>query len=582
MLRIRAALLIRFCGYASVLVAAAIGELSAQTLTGLVSSAESSEPVSGAVISALTPNGSLLGSTVTNERGSFRLKTTEPAAMLRVMRIGYRPRVVQVPVGGEVVDINVTLVRLATLLDVIEVRASAKCVPRKDRDTALALFEQIRFGLVATVVARSAVPAQVTLLRFQRFMIGNTARIRSQDVSVDSVAATSEVFRAARSAHDFVSRGFAKDSAGELLFYAPDIETLVNDEFRRGYCVQLAASDRSRPGQVGLAFSAATRDSTRVDIVGEVWVDTSARAIRTIEYRYDGLKKTLSPFRPGGRLEFRTMPNGTTMLDRWSMRLVALRVDTIPRALLRPLLRTSYEVHETGAEIATVRWSNGTSWRSALGRLRLDVTVSKGERVDPSVFRLANSSYTPSREPAGLIEFSDLLPGPYRVMVTDSTLASIDVVLDAHIPFEAVRDSVHTARLFLPSALDYARETCPAERQDRTLTRYDPYHDVNEAVRRQPDRSVALFLYVVSETGQPLANVKVSEAIVPQDREPEWHVKSMSGTTDRDGRYYSCWNYFLNERIQLWLKVDGQSPQLAVVRPTQRVHAIKFVLARDR
>ena len=49
----------------------------------------------------------------------------------------------------------------------------------------------------------------------------------------------------------------------------------------------------------------------------------ASRALTSIEFAYRGLDAVL--------------------IDRWSLRLVALRVDSVPRFLLRPLVRTPGE-----------------------------------------------------------------------------------------------------------------------------------------------------------------------------------------------------------------------------------------------
>ena len=135
------------------------------------------------------------------------------------------------------VEFSLALVR--TMLEVFEVRDHSNCTPRRDRAAALALFEQVRPGLLATIVAREAQPARLTLLRFHRYMVESSARIRSQDVVVDSVSSQARAFQAVRSAADLATEGFVKDSAGDLIFYAPDAESMRDDAFRRIPCAHV-------------------------------------------------------------------------------------------------------------------------------------------------------------------------------------------------------------------------------------------------------------------------------------------------------------------------------------------------------
>ena len=56
--------------------------------------------------------------------------------------------------------------------------------------------------------------------------------------------------------------------------------------FAGAYCFELAAPVRSRPNQVGLRFVPADHRKGRVDIDGTLWIDTVARELRDVEFRY--------------------------------------------------------------------------------------------------------------------------------------------------------------------------------------------------------------------------------------------------------------------------------------------------------
>lgn len=557
--------------------------LVAQSVNGTVTVAGTSQTVPGAVITATTPTGEIVARTLANQRGQYTLVVPDRATQLRVLRIGFRPRLVPLAaMRGRSTTQDVSLAMLETMLDVFEVRDNTSCAPRRDRAAALALFEQVRHGLLATIVARDAVPATLTVLRFQRYMVERSARIRSQDVTVDSIASQTRPFVAVRSAGEFVEKGFVRDSAGDLLFFAPDAESLLDESFRLGYCFRLATPERTRRGQVGLAFTVARPNPGTVNIEGAIWVDTTARSLTAIEYHYTGLDARRQAFAPGGRVEFREMPNGAVLVDRWSLRLVALQIDSIRRAGLRPLLRTLYEMHETGGELAHARWADGTTWRGALGAVRLEARTGGGAPAAGTRVKLENTPYEGRLDEAGRVEFVDLLPGPYKVLVLDTLLSRIDVTLDARIPFVAARDSVHVAPFVVPTPLDYARSLCAAEPVGGAIRRYEPEHRTNESIPRLANRAVAFFVYVTAADGAPVSNLEITEAIALNDRVPKWHATATGGKTDDGGRYFSCWNYHLGETVQLWVRAEGLEPQLVLLPLTQRVHAIRLTVAGRR
>ena len=76
------------------------------------------------------------------------------------------------------------------------------------------------------------------------------------------------------------------------------------------YCFHIADSDPARPNQIGLGFVSGTRRSNRIDIEGTLWVDTVARALHDIDFRYVGLSRRVEAVGSGGRISFREMPNG--------------------------------------------------------------------------------------------------------------------------------------------------------------------------------------------------------------------------------------------------------------------------------
>jgi hypothetical protein len=550
---------------------------------GTVIAAGTQQPVAGSVVTAQTAAGATLRRTITNDRGQFAFDVPDSATQLRVLHIGFAPRLVPLPHPREgVLQLNVSMSRLQTLLDPIEVRDNSNCSPRKDRAAALALYEHVRQGLLATIVAREAAPAQLTILRFQRFFDAAGERIVNQEVQRDSIASSSRPFQPVRSAREFVEQGFARNTEDGQLFFAPDADVLLDEAFRRGYCLRINSDDASRRGQVGLAFAAAKHIAGHVDIDGAIWVDTVARALRSIEYRYVGLDAKREALKPGGRIEFREMPNGSVLIDRWSLRLVGAPTTAVQRVGAGRVERTVYDVQETGGELAGAQWADGSRWHAALGTLRVVARTSANTPASHARIVLEHTSFAGATDTTGTVVFSDLLPGPYRPLVVDSMLSTIDISLDPKVPFVAQRDSVYVAPFVVPTALDYANTQCQPAPSASTFVRYNPDHGTRESVLRQRDRGVALFVYATTPDGTPASQLRITEALAANDREPAWHDTATGGMTDNGGRYRSCWNYHVGETVQIWVRPAGQPPQLTLVPLTQRVHATRIIVPLPR
>jgi hypothetical protein len=345
----------------------------------------------------------------------------------------------------------------------VSVTAATKCPRRRDRTLALALLEQARAGLLATVVARSQVPARMKRVMAWRTMDGNTTRITHQRVRIDSVDATLGSYAAAFSAPEFVRNGFIADSNGTQIYYGPDAETLLDDEFSSGYCFHVVGPDRRRPNQVGLGFRPADRRGGRVDLDGALWIDTVARALVDIEYRYVGMDARLDEYDAGGRMFFREMPNGAVVIDRWSIRMVGGESEStmpVPQPVaspsrLPPVLRRA----EVWGEVALAAWPD-TMWRSTLGALRLQLTDPAGRPVSGLTVGLDDTDYRAISDSAGVAVIPDLVPGPYEVVMGDSTLIPLGVTLSTSLRFTSVRQQTYSAVLRVPTARDYVADRC--------------------------------------------------------------------------------------------------------------------------
>jgi hypothetical protein len=431
---------------------------SAAQLRGTVRDSTSGLAVPGAVIVALDAASEQIGRSITSDRGEFTLRVTRTPRRVQVLRIGFRPRTVEVTNAEERLD--VTMVAIATLLQPISVFDQPNCPRRNDSPAAFALWEQAKAALLASVVAREVNPADVVRLHFDRRIDRAADTTDWMEVRIDSTATTTP-FTASRPAAAFVDRGFVDDTAGLKLFHAPDAEVLLDVAFPRGYCFEIAASDATRPSQVGLGFRAARRRNGRVDITGTVWVDTASRALTDIVYRYAGLDERFERANAGGLVSFRTMPNGTVLIDRWHIRLLAARKGTRGWPAGTSGLADAFEIHEKGGEVASARWPDGSTWNASLGRVSgqawYHARPAAGARL-----RLFETSYETMVDSTGHFEFTRLLPGPYSIGVNDSILAPLGITLRTGALFTAARDSATRLSLTVPTAKDFVIAACEA------------------------------------------------------------------------------------------------------------------------
>jgi hypothetical protein len=520
----------------------------AQRVTGTVSDSLNRFPVAGAVVMLLDSSRVTVARGLTDDRGAYRMALPAAARILRVVRIGYEPR--EVPVAGERAgdaSLDLGMLEIPNMLRSVRVFAPSHCSRRKDRAAALSLWEQARAGLLATVVARESNPATLFRLGFERVMDGNSNRVVSMRVRADSTDTVATSFFAAHSAQDLVRYGFSSNGTASRTYFGPDADVLLSEYFAESYCFELRDGGHEHPSEVGLRFVPAARRRGRIDIDGTLWVDTAARALKDIEYTYLGVDYRTRKFHAGGRVSFRTMPNGVVLVDRWSIRLVS----AAPDSLVGPLgLRDWFYADETGGELARATWRDGFTWHAPLGALRLHAIRSDGTPATGTVMALAATGYYATADSNGVIVIRDLVPGPYAVRIIDPHLAPLGIGLPTPLRFVAARDSVTLATVIVPTVESFVAGRCEAAHEPRHV----------------PPGAFFVLGRVVTPDGRPVRDARVSfttnlGSLLTAD--PPWAWLKDDAITGPDGVFQACHDWSLHDQILIRVHRAG-APDLDV------------------
>ncbi len=448
--------------------------LRAQRVSGTVRDSASQLPLPGAVVLLLDPSGKAAARSTTDQLGHFKLfppaRRTPARLRVRVLRMGFRPH--ELALGDPVAAIEISLVSFPIVLDELHVSVPPSCPKRPDRAGALAVLQQVRTALYATVLARSQNAATMTRLLYARHFDGESDRVASQTVRTRATSGTDERFTPARSAAAFNRLGFVEDTTGSHTYLGPDAGNLIDEQFAESYCFQFMSPDAARPLQVGLHFEPAERADddadNRIDMRGTLWVDTVSRTLKDLTFRYVGLDRETSALVPQGRLSFRELPNGVVIVDQWSLRLLGQRGDAsgVNRVRSGDVLATGASrprAQEIGGEIARAGWPDGYSWRAPLGSVRLHVVDREGHPAASSRVVLLDTDVQGTTDASGMVELNDLLPGPYVASVRDPRLAALNLPLASATRFTVARDSLIEARILVESAESVLGRRCGQE-----------------------------------------------------------------------------------------------------------------------
>jgi Carboxypeptidase regulatory-like domain len=457
----------RVLGRVVLLVIMVASPLSAQRVAGTVRDLTGLDPIPGAVVTLTDSAGRTLRQVMTDARGRFSTQVAAPWVRLRVLRIGFRPDDESVrAASARASSLDIRMQAIAIQLDAVQASTRKICGNEDSGgDAAATVWQQAQAGLLATIVARTALPANSRILRFRQVYDSLGERLLQQRTSVDSGGGQLP-FAAAASAQNFARIGFVVDLGDARRFFAPDAAVLLDSRFAENHCFSLTTDPSEHPGEVGLAFQPGENASTNiVDVAGTLWMDGGELQLRSMSFHYVNLEGAAMDAGAGGSLTFSKMANGVVVLSRWSL--------TAP-VLARRMARwgeppgshyTVTQVQRIGGVLAQASWPDGVQWRGPVGAV--DVQVVRGIAAIPARgvrVWLETTGDTDVTDADGRARFTDVLPGEYTIRERDEALAAFDVepVVQATVN---VREGENSAPpLTLLSYDDIQRGVCSGDR----------------------------------------------------------------------------------------------------------------------
>ena len=404
-----------------------------QVVRGSVLDSATETPIAGAVVTFTSANGASLGRTVTASSGEFSVSVSDAPVRARVLRIGFRPRDVDVAAAVAAnAPIRVRMVRLPSLLDAVRVTGSELCPSSTDHGGAFTLWEQVHAGLLAAVVTREANPATATTLSYERRESPSDHLVENQTVTVRT-GSTTRPFVAAASPQQFAAAGYVTTdaSSGGRTLFAPDADVLLDESFALTHCFHLQEADGAHRGQIGLAFTPVRRREGTVDVSGVIWVDAAQPALRSLDFRHTGFDAAGSGNPPGGHIEFHSAPNGVSFIERWFIDVPMLRVTSGAAGSVSPgRVASSQPDHVTvvatyvsGGSVVSTRWRDGTSWSDAPTGISGVVTeTDTSHPVAGALVSIEGTRDTVSTDSLGRFDFTPMVPGRYLLRIADTTL----------------------------------------------------------------------------------------------------------------------------------------------------------------
>jgi hypothetical protein len=199
-----------------------------------------------------------------------------------------------------------------------------------------------------------------------------------------------------------------------------------------------------------------------------VWLDRASAELRHIEFDFVRLADTHPPGVAGGRVEFRRLPSGAWIVERWWLRLPIFELDRAGRWQAGPSARL-VGVKETGGEVVRMEGRGAGRTFQIGGAPAAPVHGSIAGVVHDSVrdwplggatVFLSGTAYRAVTDAAGRFRIDSILPGEYTLAFDHAFLDSLPT---RPRPLPLRVDSAAHAKidLALPSLATLAKEACP-------------------------------------------------------------------------------------------------------------------------
>lgn len=448
---------------------------SGQWVRGTLVDRDSGVPIEGAAIIALDTDDRRLAWTLTDALGRFFFQVRlGESFVIRAERIGHT----STTSGALEVGAADTLVyRMEAGLDAIQLAgltvqgSSRDCRIRPEEGVATArVWEEARKALEAAAQTSRRGIYQFMVRRQVRELDSRGRKVLKEESRIDR-RFQRRPFKSLETSR-LIEEGFVHPDGAGFLYYAPDADVLLSDEFLDSHCLKLREGDGGNEGLLGLDLEPAG-DRRVPDISGTLWLEPSSAKLQRLEFRYENLGFSVGRAPVGGTVVFAGLPNGTWFVSSWAIRMPKLSEERTP-------LRSVGGGRPTGSRIRVVGIREESALVLQVRNGRGEVVVEEGagtvtgvvvgeddERpVSDAVVSVWITGQQVITGYDGLFRLDSLEDGTYDLLVTHPSLASLGHGGELT-PVQVVSGEVTSVRLTLPSSKRILEEVCVGPGPDK-------------------------------------------------------------------------------------------------------------------
>ncbi len=447
-------------------------EAQGQLVRGTAREAESGRAIESGVITLVDISGAVIRAVLTDSLGEFGVRAPSPGAYrLRFERLGFRPITTDrfILDEGETETKAIRAAAVSISLDRIVVTDRPRCRVLPEADTLTArVWSAVRGVLASAAAGESGWYPYVTIERYERDYDYRRKLVTKERKWTQTGASTAPFVAIAASVLE--KKGFVVSDGDTVTFYAPEARTLIAEEFLRTHCFRVR-DERTERGRVGLDIEPVPRRFVP-DIKGTLWLDAATGELRRLDFIYVNLPPNVPSDRAEGWVEFRRLPRGAWIVDRWLLRLplvgqpppTSVYGSGVPVAGELPPERVTELIgtHEEGGRIVSLdkerprRPAPPTVAYAVQGVVR----TAEGAPVPGARAFLSGTGHSSVTDRDGLFAMLDVTPGRYRLSFTHPRFDTLGVVGPV-VELQVTGATEH--HLTMPTDEQIARSVCPAQ-----------------------------------------------------------------------------------------------------------------------
>lgn len=455
------------------LVVVRAAEAHGQIVRGTAREAESGRAIESGVVTLLSPAGASVRAVLTDSLGEFGLRAPSPGAYrLRFERLGFRPMTTDrfTLDEGETETKPIRAQAVSVSLERIVVTDRPRCRVLPEADTVTArVWSAVRGVLASAAAGEMGWYPYVTIERYERDYDYRRKLVTKERKWTQTGSSTAPFV--AISASFLEKEGFVVGDRDTVTFYAPEARTLIAEEFLRTHCFRVR-DERTERGRVGLDIEPVPRRYVP-DIKGTLWLDAATGELRRLDFVYVNLPSNVPSDRAEGWVEFRRLPRGAWIVDRWLLRLplvgqpppASVYGSGVPVAGELPAERATELIgtHEEGGRIVSLDKERPRTPAPPTVAYAVQgaVRTADGAPVPGARAFLSGTGHSSVTDRDGQYAMLDVTPGRYRLSFTHPRFDTLGVVGPV-VELEVTGSTEQ--QLTMPPDDQMARSVC--ERQD--------------------------------------------------------------------------------------------------------------------